>query len=135
MIWGGWQIILYKFIMFPTLGLQRLFSVHFNGKNLFSCFKKFVDDLDLCCHLYLHWPFCKFNTAFILLKIGLRKWNFFGIKEFFSWILISKMDVEINLRIITRNHTGDPEIGFLAKSISKPNGCAPAMPTAWELKN
>ena len=65
-IWGGWQIILYKFIMLPTLGLQRLFSVHFNGKNLFSCFKKSVDDLDLCCHLYLHRPFCKFNTALIL---------------------------------------------------------------------
>ena len=27
----------------------------------------------------------------------------------------------------------DPEIGFLAKLISRPNGCATAMPTAWEL--
>ena len=45
---------------------------------------------------------------------------------------ISKMGVKMNLRIITKNHAADPEIGFLTKSISKPNGCATAMPTAWE---
>ena len=45
------------------------------------------------------------------------------------------MAVKMNLRIITKNHAADPKIGFLAKSISKPNGCATAMPTAWELKN
>ena len=39
----------------------------------------------------------------------------------------------MNFRIITKNHAADPEIGFLRKSISKPNGCATAMPTAWEL--
>lgn len=43
------------------------------------------------------------------------------------------MAVKINLRIITKNHAADPEIEFLAKSISKPEGCATAMPTAWEL--
>ena len=31
------------------------------------------------------------------------------------------------------NHGADPEIGFLAKSISMSNGCTTAMPTAWEL--
>ena len=31
------------------------------------------------------------------------------------------------------NHIADPEMGFLAKSISKFNGCTTAMPTAWEL--
>ena len=41
----------------------------------------------------------------------------------------------MNLRIITKNHATNPEIGFLAKSISKSNGCATAMPTAWELRN
>ena len=30
-------------------------------------------------------------------------------------------------------HAADPEIGFRAKSISKSDGCATAMPTAWEL--
>ena len=40
----------------------------------------------------------------------------------------------MNLRIITKNQAADPEIGFLTKSISKPNGRATAMPTAWELK-
>ena len=43
------------------------------------------------------------------------------------------MAVKMNLRIITKNHVADPEIGFLAKSISKSNGCATAMPTAWGL--
>ena len=32
-----------------------------------------------------------------------------------------------------QNNAADPEIGFLTKSISKPNGCATAMPTAWDL--
>ena len=40
----------------------------------------------------------------------------------------------MNLTIITKNHAADPEIGFLAKSISMSNGCATAMATAWELK-
>ena len=37
------------------------------------------------------------------------------------------------LRMITKNHAADPEMGLLKKSISKPNGRATAMPTAWEL--
>ena len=41
----------------------------------------------------------------------------------------------MNLRIITKNNAADPEIGFLAKSISKSNDYATAMPTAWELIN
>ena len=43
------------------------------------------------------------------------------------------MGVKMNLRIITKNHAPDPEKGFLTKSISKPNGRATAMLTAWEL--
>ena len=39
----------------------------------------------------------------------------------------------MNLRIITKNHAADPEIGFLKKTISKPYGRATAMPTAWEI--
>ena len=50
-------------------------------------------------------------------KIGFRKWNFFGVKEFFLWTLISKIGVKTNLRIITKNHAAHPEIGFLTKSI------------------
>ena len=42
---------------------------------------------------------------------------FFGVKEFFSWIPISKMEVKINLKIIIKNHAADLEIKFLAKSI------------------
>ena len=48
-------------------------------------------------------------------------------------ILISKMGVKMNSRIITKNHAADPEIRFLRKSISKPYGRATAMPTAWEV--
>ena len=47
--------------------------------------------------------------------------------------MISKMAVKMNLRIIKKNHAADPEKGFPAKSISKSNGYATAMPTAWEL--
>ena len=43
------------------------------------------------------------------------------------------MAVKMNLTIMKKNHAADQEIGFLAKSISKSNGCATAMPTAWEL--
>ena len=43
------------------------------------------------------------------------------------------MGVKINLRMITKNHAADQEIGFLTKSISKPYGRAMAMPPAWEL--
>ena len=43
------------------------------------------------------------------------------------------MGVKINLRIITKNHAAEPEIGFLIKSISKPYGRATAMPAAWEV--
>ena len=44
------------------------------------------------------------------------------------------MGEKMNLRIITKNHAADPEIGFLTKSISKPNGRATVMPTALDLK-
>ena len=54
-------------------------------------------------------------------------------RKFFSEILISKMDVKMNLRIITKNRAADPEIVFLIKSILEPYGRSTAMPTAWEL--
>ena len=38
----------------------------------------------------------------------------------------------MNIRIITKNHAADTVIEFLKKSISKPNGRALAMPTAWK---
>ena len=43
------------------------------------------------------------------------------------------MAIKMNLTIMTKSHAADQEIGFLAKSIPKSNGCATAMPTAWEL--
>ena len=39
----------------------------------------------------------------------------------------------MNLRIKTKNHKADPEIGYLTKSIQKPFGRRKAMPPAWEL--
>ena len=44
------------------------------------------------------------------------------------------MNVKMNLRTITKNHTAYPEKGFLTKSISKPYWRATAMPPALELK-
>ena len=43
------------------------------------------------------------------------------------------MGVKMNLRIITKNHAPDPEIGFLIRSISKRYGLATAMPPVLEL--
>ena len=59
---------------------------------------------------------------------------FFDAKEFFFMIYF-KNGCENDLTIITKNHAADPELGFLAKSISKTNGYATVMPTAWELKS
>ena len=39
----------------------------------------------------------------------------------------------MNLRIKTKNHAADPEIGSLNKSTLKPYDRAAAMPIAWEL--
>ena len=61
------------------------------------------------------------------------KINFFGVKEFSFIDLASKMSVSRNLRITTKNHTADPEIGFITKSISKPYDRGTAVPTAWGL--
>ena len=40
-----------------------------------------------------------------------------------------KTGVKMNLRIITKNHEGDPEIRSLTESISKPYGRAMALPS------
>ena len=58
---------------------------------------------------------------------------FFGFKVFFTRILISNIGVEINLMVMTKNNASDPEIEFLTKSISKPDGRATAIPTALRL--
>ena len=44
------------------------------------------------------------------------------------------MVVEMNFRVIKKNHAADLEIRFLTKSILKPFGRTTVMPTAWELK-
>ena len=43
-------------------------------------------------------------------------------RNFFSYILISKMGVKMNLRTITKNYAADPEIRFATKSILHPFG-------------
>ena len=48
-------------------------------------------------------------------------------------IFYFKNGSKMNFRIITKTHAADPEKGFLAKLISKSDGCTTAMPTAWEL--
>ena len=47
------------------------------------------------------------------MKIGLRKIIFWCQEIFVAKILISKMGIKMNLRIITKNHEADSEIGFL----------------------
>ena len=62
-----------------------------------------------------------------------RSTKFFGVEEFFAWILISKMWVKMNLRKITKNNEADPKIRFLQKLILEPCGRTTAMLPAWEL--
>ena len=57
--------------------------------------------------------------------------NFFVSRNFFINFEL-KMGVEMNLRIITKNHGADPEIAFLKKSILKQYARAMAMPSVWE---
>ena len=51
-------------------------------------------------------------------------------------MLISKMGVKMNLRIIRKHYATDPEKEFFTKSISEPIGYSPRtpIPKAWELK-
>ena len=64
---------------------------------------------------------------------SLRKWIFFGAKDFFSWILISKIDVKMNLRIRTESHAVDSKIGSSLKIDFKTDWTNESNPTAWEL--
>ena len=59
--------------------------------------------------------------------------KFFWRQGIFSSILILKLGVKMNLRIIMKNHAPDPEIRFLTKSISKLCGRATTIPSSWEL--
>ena len=43
------------------------------------------------------------------------------------------MALKMNLRIITKNHAADPEIGVLTAKIFQAYGRTAASPTAWEL--
>ena len=51
-----------------------------------------------------------------------KKMIFLCVKEFFSWIWISKMGVKMNFRIISKNHAADSKIGSPQKSILEPMG-------------
>ena len=55
----------------------------------------------------------------------------------FFWcqgILISKIDVKMNLRIITKNHAADSKIGLPLKIDFRADWTHESTPTAWELK-
>ena len=67
------------------------------------------------------------------LKIGLRKWNYFRVKEFFSDFFFSKTDVKIYFRIITINHAADSKIASQRKIDFRAIGTHEFHPTAWEL--
>ena len=60
-------------------------------------------------------------------KIRLWKWIFLVPRNFFTWTSISKMAVEMNLIIITKNNAADadPEIGFVAKSTAACRNISP----------
>ena len=59
--------------------------------------------------------------------------KFFGVEEFFSWILISKMGVKMNFRIIAKNHAADSKISFSRKIDFRADGTHESHLKAWEL--
>ena len=61
--------------------------------------------------------------------------KFFGVKEFFSGIMISKMSVKMNFRIITKNYATDSKIGFPLKIDSRAVWTHESHPTAWKLRD
>ena len=65
-----------------------------------------------------------------LLKIGLRKW-FFWCQGIFPWILIPKMDLKMNFRMIMKNHAADSKIESPLKIDLRAD--QKSNPTAWEL--
>ena len=67
------------------------------------------------------------------MKIGRRKWNFFGVKEIFRINFHFNNECKNEFTDNNENHDADLEKGFLTKSISKPYGCSTAMPPAWEV--
>ena len=67
------------------------------------------------------------------MKIGLRKCFFFRCQGIFYMNFDFKNGCENEFKDNNKNNGADPEIGYLTKSISKLNGYATAMPTAWEL--
>ena len=66
-----------------------------------------------------------------VLKIGLWKWNFLVSRNFFSLILISEMDVKMNLRIITKNHAADSKIGSPLKIDFRADETRESHPIVW----
>ena len=79
--------------------------------------KIWINDRTTSCEIIAF----KWTLKSKLMKIGLRKWNNFGVRNFFG-------------NFDSKNHAIDPEIRFLTKSISKPYGGAAPMLTAWELQ-
>ena len=54
---------------------------------------------------------------------------------FFWWILISKMDVKMNLRTITKNHAADSKIGSSLEIDFSADWTHESNPTAWVLSD
>ena len=59
--------------------------------------------------------------------------KFFGVKNFFFVNMISKMDVKMNLRIITQNQAADSKKGFPLKIDFRADWTHESNSTAWEL--
>ena len=87
--------------------------------------------------LFLYFQMSVINFTWIyvgLWKSDFENEIFLMSRNFFAWILISKMSVKMNVKITRKNHEADPEIRFLRKSILKSNARATAMPPTWGLR-
>ena len=62
------------------------------------------------------------------------KMKFFWCQGIFSFIMIPKMCVKINFRIITKNHAADSKIRSPQKIDFRADETHESQPTAWELR-
>ena len=89
---------------FINSGREYLKNTESNRPNgLSNIVNSHADGVRYCLQCDLLW----FNIYWFM-KIGLRKWIFWYQGIFFSWILISKIDIKINLRIISKNDAAGP---------------------------
>ena len=112
----------------------------FRTQSYLACSRQSVRSVYFCIlKILIIFLFFNFNPWITLLKFMMViKTRSSKIKSFwcqgnFSWILISKMNVKMNFRIITKNHAADSKIGSSLEIDLRADWTHESNLTAWEL--